>query len=113
MESFENNKPVDRHIEGAIRDNEEFLGELASAQSVEEVERVVEDFTRIQDGEEIIFEIIEGQQGEDDAYTYSVEEIKNALRILSSETDVDAAFVEETVKHKDIAAALKRIWNLA
>ena len=113
-ESIENQKPVDKYIEGAIRDNDEFLAALDSAQTPEDIKDVIREFTRVDgEGEKIVFQIIASEDGEVDAKTFSEEELLKAVDTLAGDATTDTLAVDEWFDHSDINAALKRVLNLS
>jgi hypothetical protein len=112
-ESFENKKFADKYIEGAVRNNEEFLAALDSAQDLEQLKDVIREFTFVnEEGEGIVFEIIEGEGDEIDAVTFSEKEVLKAIELMKDGVPaVDE--IKSWIPHTKISEAVIRITGAA
>lgn len=108
-ESFENKKPADKYIEGAIRNNEEFLAALDRAQNLEQIKGVIRDFTFVDgEGDGIMFEIIKKDGEEDDAVTFLEEDLLKAVDLMKDGVP-EADEIESWIPHSKIAEAVLRV----
>jgi hypothetical protein len=108
-ESFEGKKYADKYIEGAVRNNGEFVDALNEAGDLEQLKQVVREFTFVdEEGEGIVFEIIEGDGDEIDAVTFSEEEVLKAIELMKDGVpEVDE--IRSWIPHTKIAEAVIRI----
>ncbi len=108
-ESFEENKSVDKYIEGAMRNNADFLDALSDAASIEQIQNVIREFTFVdEEGEGIVFEIISKEGEDDDANTFSEEALLNAVALMKDGVPEEHE-IHSWIPHKAIAAAVMRV----
>ncbi len=108
-ESHESGKSVDKHLEGAINSNAEFLAALDEVENLEQLKHLIHEFATVQDGESIVFEIIEKPGEEVDAVTFSEEELIQAINLFNDGTPVEQSEILGLMPHTQIAAVLSRI----
>lgn len=109
-ESFETKKPIDKYIEGAMRNNAEFLAEISEAETLENLARVVSDYSFVDEaGESIVFEIIENGADEVDARTSSLEELLGQMYAVANTPDLLKQDIIEMVEFGAVAQALIKI----
>ncbi|MEY2665494.1 MAG: hypothetical protein RLZZ480_599, partial [Candidatus Parcubacteria bacterium] len=113
-ESFGGEKSKEQQLkENVIGSNEKFLSELEGATSVEELIEMVQDYSNVEDGEHVLFEVgVDGEGNPDLTKAFNTDEMVAALSGLRETPLVDAKNADEWFEHKDVAAALKRIYNL-
>lgn len=110
MESSpENKKFADKYIEGAVRNNGEFLAALDTASDLEHIKEIVSEFTFVdEEGEAIVFEIIEKEGEEVDAVTFSEEELLKALQLMQDGVPEEHE-IRSWIPHTKIADAVIRV----
>jgi hypothetical protein len=113
MESGIEKTPQELLKENVIRGNEEFTLDLEDATSLDEVIAVLQKHTYVEDGEYLVFEVGQDDEGNPDlTQAFNVDELISALVTFRNEPPTDALSVDEWFDHKDINLAVKRIYNL-
>jgi hypothetical protein len=112
MESPHEKTPQERLKENVIRGNEEFLLDLETATSIDDLIGVLQKHVYVEDGEHIVFEVGQDEEGNPDlTQSFLEEELISALITFKNDPPTDAQSIDEWFDHKDIAVALKRIYN--
>jgi hypothetical protein len=113
MESGNEKTPQERLKENVIRGNEEFVLDLEGVASLDEIIEILDKHTYVEEGEHLVFEVGHDEDGNPDlTQAFSVEELKNALKTFRDDPPSDALSVDEWFDHRDINAAVKRIFKL-
>lgn len=100
---------ADKYIEGAFRNNAEFLAALETAQDLEGIKDVIREFTFVDgEGEGIVFEILEGEGEDVDAVTFSEEELLKAIDLMRDGTPEEDE-IRSWIPHTKIAEAVIRV----
>mgnify|MGYP003386012741 CR=1 FL=1 len=113
-ESFQNIKTPEHLLyENVIGDNEKFLTELASAQSLDELKEIINEYTHV-DGEHDhwIYAVGESDGESTDIQPHVPAELIKAIDIFKSDSPIDDLGVDEWMPHPDIARAIKRILSI-
>lgn len=100
---------VDKYIEGAFRNNGEFLAALDTASDLEQIKEIISEFTFVDgEGEGIVFEILEKSGEEVDAVTFSEEELLKAIDLMKDGIPEEDE-IRNWIPHTKIAEAVIRI----
>lgn len=100
---------ADKYIEGAFRSNEEFLVALDTAKDLDSIKEVIREFAFVdEEGEGIVFEIVEGESDEVDAVTFSEEELLKAIDLMRDGVPEEDE-IRNWIPHTKIAEAVIRV----
>ncbi len=102
-------KFADKYIEGAVRNNEEFLVALEMASDLEAIKDVIREFTFVDgEGDAIVFEIIDKEGDEVDAVTFAEEDLLKAIDLMKDGVPEEDE-VKSWIPHTKIAEAVLRV----
>ncbi len=110
MESLPQEKKfADKYIENAVRSNGEFLAALDAATDLEGIRAVIQEFTFVdEEGDGIVFEIIDAAGDEIDAVTFLEEELLKAISLMKEGVPEEDE-VRSWIPHTKIAEAVIRV----
>lgn len=110
MESTPQEKKfADKYIEGAVRNNAEFIGALATASDLDQIQEIIREFTFVdEEGQGTVFEIIEKPGEEIDAVTFDEEELLKAIDLMKEGVPEEHE-IRSWIPHTKIAEAVIRV----
>ncbi len=113
MESGQEKSPQERLKENVIRGNEEFKLDLEEAKTVDDLIEVLNKHTYVEDGEHLVFEVGQDEEGNPDlTKAFATEEMVGALVAFRNDPPTDALAVDEWFDHAGVNKALKRIFGV-
>lgn len=105
--------PVDKYTEDAMRTNGDFMVELSRTEDLRTLQEIVRGWAHVDDnGESGVFEVVIGEGGMK-ARRFTEEEIMDAIGVFITDPITDVSQVEQEVrnfiKHTQVADAVIRI----
>jgi hypothetical protein len=104
----ESSKFADKYIENAYRTQKNFLNELNSATSLEEVQQIIHDHASVNDDESFLFHFVE-HDDVIDGTTYSEDELISGITSLREMPIEKESDILDRIQHPEIADAVIRI----